>query len=65
MGIADEDRGCTPEHQQALRDALEVYVGAHHAFAIPDHSVYYPEAAERHWGRGLDLFGEELGAGGC
>jgi len=69
LGIADQDRGCTPEHQQALREALdaagvryalEVYPGALHGFAIADHSVYDAEAAERHWSRILDLFGEEL-----
>lgn len=69
LGIADQDRGCTPEHQQALREALdaagvsyalEVYPGALHGFAIADHSVYDAEAAERHWTRLLDLFEEEL-----
>jgi len=69
LGIADQDRGCTPEHQQALREALdaagvryalEVYPGALHGFAIADHSVYDAEAAERHWSRILDLFGNEL-----
>jgi len=69
LGVADQDRSCTPEHQQALRDALEaarvrfvleVYDGAQHGFAVPDHSVHDPAAAERHWERVLDLFGEEL-----
>jgi carboxymethylenebutenolidase len=69
LGIADQDRGCTPEHQQTLREALdaagvryalEVYPGALHGFAIEDHSVYDAAAAERHWSRILDLFEEEL-----
>ncbi len=72
LGIADEDRGCTPEHQEALEKALtdagvshtlELYEGAHHGFAVPDHAgVYDKEAAERHWNRVLDLFGSELRA---
>jgi carboxymethylenebutenolidase len=72
LGIADEDRGCTPEHQKALEEALtsagvrhtlELYEGARHGFAVPDHAaVYDPDAAERHWKRVLDLFGGELPA---
>lgn len=70
LGIADQDRGCTPDHQQALREALdaagvdytmEVYEGALHGFAIADHSVYDASAAEKHWERMLGLFGTELG----
>lgn len=69
LGIADEDRSCTPEHQEALREALdaagvrytlELYEGARHGFAIRDHSVYDADAAERHWQRVLELFGAEL-----
>jgi len=69
LGIADEDRSCTPEHQQALRQALdaagvdytlELYSGAEHGFAIEDHSVYDAEAAKRHWQRMLELFDTEL-----
>lgn len=72
LGIADEDRGCTPEHQQALekalsgagvRHTLELYQGARHGFAVPDHpGIYDEEAAERHWSRVLNLFGSELHA---
>ena len=71
LGIADEDGSCTPEHQKALREALgearvrytlDLYPGARHGFAVPDHSVYDAEAAERHWARVLALFGVELGA---
>jgi carboxymethylenebutenolidase len=69
LGIADEDRSCTPEHQEALRTSLEaagvrhnleVYPGALHGFAVPDHSVYDADAAERHWTRVLELFDAEL-----
>lgn len=69
LGIADEDRSCTPEHQQALRKALdaagvdytlELYSGAKHGFAIADHSVYDEAAAKRHWQRVLELFDTEL-----
>jgi carboxymethylenebutenolidase len=69
LGIADQDRGCTPEHQQALREALdaagvryrmELYDGAMHGFAVADHSVYDADAAERHWQRVLELFEAEL-----
>ncbi len=70
LGIADEDGSCSLEHQEALREALgaagvrytlEIYPGARHGFAVPDHSVYDAEAAERHWARVLALFGAELG----
>ncbi len=69
LAIADEDRSCTPEDQRALRDALveagvrhtlEVYPGARHGFAVPDHSVHDAEAAERQWERVLALFEAEL-----
>ncbi len=69
LGVADEDRSCTPEQQQTLREALdeagvdytmELYQGAKHGYAVPDHSVYDEDAAERHWARLLDLFGRAL-----
>ncbi len=69
LGVADEDGSCTPEHQQALREALEaagvrytleLYPGAHHGFAVPDFPTYDRDAAERHWERVLALFGREL-----
>ena len=71
LGIADQDRSCTAEHQRALHEALaaagvrftlEVYGGALHGFAVPDHSVHDPAAAERHWERVLGLFGDALPA---
>ncbi len=69
LGVADEDRSCTPEHQEALREALdaagvryqlELYPGARHGFAVVDFPVYDEAAAEKHWERVLSLFGETL-----
>ncbi len=68
LGVADEDRGCTPEHQGALATALgaahvdyriELYRGKRHGFAVPDHAgAYDPDAAARHWRR-LETFLKE------
>jgi carboxymethylenebutenolidase len=65
LGVADEDRGCTPEHQGALAAALgaahvdyciELYPGKRHGFAVLDHAgAYDPAAAARHWQR-LEAF---------
>lgn len=69
LGVADEDRSCTPEHQEALRQALdeagvryqlELYSGARHGFAMADFPVYDAAAAARHWERVLELFDREL-----
>ncbi len=69
LGVADEDASCTPEHQRALREALEaagvrhsmeLYPGARHGFAAPDFPVFDEAASERHWERVLALFGEHL-----
>lgn len=69
IGVADEDRSCTPEDQRVLREALEeagiefrmeLYEGARHGFAVPDLPVHDPEAAERHWSRVLSLFDASL-----
>lgn len=69
LGVADEDRSCTADHQTTLRRALdeagvrytlELYAGARHGFAIGDLPVYDPDAAERHWERVLALFDAEL-----
>lgn len=60
FGVADNDGSCTLEQQKELRAALdaahvsyelELYSGARHGFAVPDHSVYDQAAAERHWER--------------
>ncbi|HEX9050403.1 MAG TPA: dienelactone hydrolase family protein [Anaeromyxobacter sp.] len=71
LAVADQDRGCTPEHQGALASALaaadvayaiELYRGKRHGFAVPDHpGAYDLEAAERHWRRVESFFGETLG----
>ncbi|MBO6716486.1 MAG: dienelactone hydrolase family protein [Rhizobiaceae bacterium] len=70
VGCAGVDRSFPPEQSarlaQALREAevdhiIENYVGKGHGWAVPDHSVYDEEGAERHWKRLLDLFAETLG----
>jgi carboxymethylenebutenolidase len=70
VGVADRDRGFTPEQQSALclalagrgaQYAIELYPGASHGFAMPDASVYHRAAAERHWARLASWFGETLG----
>lgn len=70
FGVADSDRGCTPEHQGALAAALgaaslhyciELYRGKKHGFAVSDHlGAYDHDAAERHWRRTESFFGETL-----
>lgn len=69
FGVADEDGGCTPEHQGMLASALgaahvayqiELYRGARHGFAVPDMPVYDEAAAERHWARLTALFASAL-----
>jgi carboxymethylenebutenolidase len=70
LGVADGDRGCTPEHQGALATALaaadvpyclELYRGKKHGFAVSDHpGSYDPDAAERHWRRLETFFRETL-----
>jgi carboxymethylenebutenolidase len=45
------------------RDAnaeVEIYPGTHHGFAFPERPVYDKPAAERHWERLFELFGEAL-----
>ncbi len=71
LGVADADRGFTPEHQGALaaalgaagvRYTLELYAGKRHGFAVTDHAgAYDPEAAARHWRRLETFLGETLG----
>jgi carboxymethylenebutenolidase len=70
LAVADEDRGCTPEHQGALAAAfgaahlayaIELYRGKKHGFAVPDHwGAYDRDAAERHWERLLALYRRNL-----
>jgi carboxymethylenebutenolidase len=71
LGVADDDRSCTPEHQGALAAALgaahveyriELYRGKRHGFAVPDAAgAYDRDAADRHWRRMEAFFGETLG----
>jgi carboxymethylenebutenolidase len=70
LGVADEDRGCTPEQQGALATALgaahldyriELYPGKRHGFAVVDHAgAYDRDAADRHWRRLESFLGEQL-----
>ena len=69
LGVADDDRSCTPEDCEVLeaslqaagvRYRLEHNPGARHGYAVTDAPVFHPEAAERHWARVLELFGREL-----
>jgi len=72
FGVADDDQGCTPQHQATLVSTLaaakvhyqvELNPGAHHGYAVLDVPAYHPEAAERHWARVASLFGEALPRG--
>ncbi len=73
LAVADQDRGCTPEHQGALAAALgaadvayaiELYRGKRHGFAVSDHpGAHDPDAEARHWRRLEAFFGEALAAG--
>jgi carboxymethylenebutenolidase len=67
IGAAEVDRSHTAETSKALDAALtqakvphqvELYAGASHGFAVPDHSVYNRDAAERHWDRLVNLLRE-------
>jgi carboxymethylenebutenolidase len=70
LGVADGDRGFTPEHQGTLAAALgaagvaytlELHRGKKHGFAVPDHAgAYDREAADRHWRRLEAFLGETL-----
>ena len=69
VGCAGVDRSFPPEQSaqlaQALRQAevdhvIENYVGMEHGWAVPDHRVFHPEGAERHWKRLLQFFAETL-----
>ena len=69
FGVADEDASCTPADcdvlDKSLSDAgvrheIELYPGARHGFAAPDMRVFDAAANERHWGKVLGLFRDEL-----
>ena len=69
---AVEDKSFSDEQKGRLEQALtragvehliETYPGAHHGFAVPDHPVFDPSAAERHWAALFKLFQESFAPG--
>jgi carboxymethylenebutenolidase len=69
VGAAGIDGSFPPEQAalfaQAFREAevdyvLDNYVGMKHGWCVPDHGVYDPGGAERHWNRLATLFAETL-----
>ncbi len=69
FAIADNDDKETPNEKVLLAEALkprpqwhevEVYVGAMHGWCPPDGRAYNEAAAEKAWGRMLELFKAEL-----
>lgn len=74
IGMAGVDRsfpiGQAMELTRALKEAeidyqMENYVGMAHGWTVPDHGVFDPAGAERHWRRLLSFFSESLGACGA
>jgi carboxymethylenebutenolidase len=70
IAAAGEDRSFTPEQRATVAAdlgaanvdfELELYAGARHGFAVPDHTVYDAAAAERQWQRVFALFERTLG----
>jgi carboxymethylenebutenolidase len=72
FGIADQDRGATPEQMKELEAALrkhkiryqlEIHAGALHGYMMPSRSELYQEAAaEKVWGVMQSLFKRNLAA---
>ena len=71
IGMAGIDRSFPPEQSTRLAEALrsaqvdfvmENYVGMQHGWAVPDHNVYDPAGAERHFRRLFSLFAETIAA---
>lgn len=69
VGTAGVDRSFPPEQSAKLAEALryaevdhiiENYVGMQHGWCVPDHGVFDPEGAERHWRRLETLLAEAL-----
>ena len=69
VGCAAEDRSFPPEQSarlaQALREKgcdhmIENYPGCAHGWCVPDHSVFDPAGAARHWHRLEMLLAETL-----
>jgi carboxymethylenebutenolidase len=68
---ADQDAGFTVQQKDQLEAALreagvthqvEIYAGALHGYAVPDHPAFNAQAAERHWQALAALFAQTLGA---
>jgi carboxymethylenebutenolidase len=64
---AIEDKSFSDEQKDRLEQALseagvehliETYPGARHGFAVPDHPMFDPASAERHWNALFSLLGE-------
>lgn len=71
VGAAGIDGSFPPEQAGRLAEALraaevdhviETYAGTKHGWCMPDHPVYDPAGAERHWKRLETLFSETLAA---
>ena len=69
VGVAGIDQSFPPEQSGRLAEALrraevdhiiENYAGMRHGWAVPDHGVFDPDGAERHWKRLTSFFGEVL-----
>jgi carboxymethylenebutenolidase len=69
IGVAGLDAHFSREEKERLESALkaakvrytlEVYPNVKHGFAVVDHPVYDPPAAELHWQRIVKLFGDNL-----
>lgn len=70
VGSAGVDGSFPPEQSARLAEAfrnaevdhiIENYAGVKHGWCVPDHSVYDPQGAERHWKRLTVLLAETLG----
>lgn len=70
VGSAGVDGSFPPEQsarfENAMREAeidftMENYVGMRHGWCVPDHGVFDPAGAERHWSRLATFFRETLG----
>lgn len=69
VAVAEQDPWLAPDEMATLRQAfetagvnceMELYAGVAHGFAVPGLEVYDKAAAERHWGKVLDLFAQTL-----
>lgn len=69
VGVAEIDASFPPLQSARLAEALRVagvdyiienYAGMAHGWTVPDHPVFNPAGAERHWQRLSTLFAETL-----